>query len=83
MHRFPLGTQYLIKRNKSAQLCTVTDQLTVTNSRGDIVREYYTSVHDFCGQTVTNYEVLDTTIALNLTPEFKHLLTHLGIEQSS
>ena len=67
-HRFPIGTQYKT-RGKFPRLCTVTDQLTVTNSKGEIVKTYYHSIHDFCGQFVTNTDVCDTTIAMGVSPE--------------
>ncbi len=67
-HRFPIGTQYKT-RGKFPRLCTVTDQLTVTNSKGEIVKVFYTSEHEFCGQLVTNTDVCDTTIAMGVSPE--------------
>jgi hypothetical protein len=67
-HRFPIGTQYKT-RGKFPRLCTVTDQLTVTNSKGEIVKTYYHSTHEFCGQLVTNTDVCDTTIAMGVSPE--------------
>ena len=67
-HRFPIGTQYKT-RGKFPRFCTVTDQLTVTNSKGGIVKCYYHSTHDFCGQLVTDYDVNDTTIAMGVSPE--------------
>ena len=72
-HRFPIGTQYKT-RGKHPNLCTVTEQLTVTNSKGEIVRIYYQSEHSFCGQIVVNADVVDASIAMGLLPEFQHLL---------
>jgi hypothetical protein len=73
MHRFPIGTQYMT-RGKHPLLCTVTDQLTTTNSKGEIVAKRYVTTHEFCGQLVTEVNVLDTTIARGLTKEYQHLL---------
>lgn len=69
-HRFPIGTQYITKAKAGRKIIetlhTVVDQMTVTNSRGEVVRCFYVSEHDFCGQKVINYDVVDTTIALNI-----------------
>lgn len=73
MHRFPIGTKYAT-REKVSRVCTVTDQLTTTNAAGEVVRRTYVSAHEFCGQSVVNHDVVDTTIARGLLPEFQHLL---------
>lgn len=72
-HRFPIGTKYTT-RGKHALFCTVVDQLTTTNSQGEVVATSYITSHQFCGQTVTEAGVVDTTIARGLLPEFIHLL---------
>lgn len=72
-HRFPIGTQYR-PAGKHAQITTVVDQLTTTNSKGEILRTSYITEHTFLGQSVKNYDVVDTTIARGLLPEFQHLL---------
>lgn len=72
--RFPVGTKYKPVR-KHAAVCEVTDFLKVTNLAGDVVRTYYMTTHDFCGQRVTETEVCDTTIARGLLPEYLHLLS--------
>lgn len=73
-HRFPIGTQYLSRRGKRQDLCTVVEQLTTMNSKGEIVATRYITAHQFCGQMVTESDVVDTTIARGLLPEFAHLL---------
>lgn len=73
MHRFPIGTQYTTG-GKHPQVCTVVDHLTTTNSEGEVVARRYVATHQFCGQTVRDSDVVDTTIARGLTPEFSHLL---------
>ena len=60
--KYAIGTKYL-PHAKHPRICTVTDFLTVTNSKGEIVRTYYQSTHEFMGQTVTNHEVCAATIA--------------------
>jgi len=62
---YPIGTQYKT-RDKRADLCTVTDILKTYNSKGELVKTYYVSTHDFCGQAVTNYEVPAVSIARGL-----------------
>ena len=65
-HRFPIGTQFMMRNGKTASLCTVTEQLTVTNSRSEVVSRYYEATHLFCGQPITDRNICDTTIARNL-----------------
>lgn len=72
-HRFPIGTQYM-SRGKHPLLCTVVDHLTLTNSKGEIIRVSYITEHLFLGQIVKTHDVVDPTIAMGLTPEFQHLL---------
>lgn len=64
-HRFPIWTTYTT-RGKSPRLCTVVDQLTLTNSKGEVVRTSYVAEHVFCGQKVLECDVCDTTIARGL-----------------
>lgn len=71
--RFPIGTQYLT-RGKHKDLCTVVDILKTYNNAGDLVSIRYVTAHEFCGQVVTDSSVVDTTIAMGLTPEFQHLI---------
>jgi hypothetical protein len=40
--------------------------MTVTNSAGEVVKVYYQATHEFMGQTVTEHEVCDTTIAMGI-----------------
>lgn len=61
MHRFPIGTTY--KPVGRDYTCTVTDHLTTTNSKGEIVDERYISTHQFLGQSVEDWDVVDATIA--------------------
>jgi hypothetical protein len=71
--RFPIGTQYLT-RGKRKDLCTVVDILKTYNNAGELVNIRYVTEHEFCGQMVRDRDVVDPTIAMNLTPEFQHLL---------
>lgn len=65
VQRFPIGTQFYT-RGKAPQLCTVTDVLRTYNSAGVLVALRYVATHQFCGQTLTDRDVVDTTIARGL-----------------
>lgn len=65
-HRFEIGTRYEVKTKARKDVFTVEDQMTVTNSKGEIVKEYYTCSHLFMDQKVMDHNVCDTTIARNL-----------------
>lgn len=60
--RFKIGTKFN-SSGKNQKECTVIDILTTTNSIGIVVKIRYVAEHDFIGQTVTDYDVVDTTIA--------------------
>jgi hypothetical protein len=64
-HRFSIGTQYK-SSGKHPHICTVEDQMTVTNSKGEAVFHYYTTSHEFAGQKVYEHRVCDVTIARGL-----------------
>lgn len=64
-HKFPIGTVFKT-RSKSPLICTVVDQLTTTNSKGEVTSERYVATHNFCGQTVSDNNVVETTIAMGL-----------------
>jgi hypothetical protein len=61
--RFKIGDKFKPVGRKHAQIHTVTDILKVINSKGEIVKIYYQSEHEFCGQKITTNEVCETTIA--------------------
>ena len=60
---WPIGTKYKT-RGKAPKLCTVVDILKTYNSKGELVKIRYVSEHEFCGQIVTNHDVVATTIAM-------------------
>tara|TARA_R100000655_G_scaffold110083_1_gene167455 strand:+ start:867 stop:1121 length:255 start_codon:yes stop_codon:yes gene_type:complete len=60
--KFPIGTQYMPMR-KNTYLCTVKDIHKTFNNSGDLVRTSYVATHEFCGQTITESDVTETTIA--------------------
>lgn len=61
--RFAIGAQYMT-RGKAPRLCTVIDIHRTYNSSGEMVKLRYVSTHAFCGQTLTDYDVVETTICL-------------------
>lgn len=61
--RFKIGQQFLT-RGRSPRLCTITDIWRTYNNAGELVRLRYVATHDFMGQTLTDYDVVDTTISL-------------------
>lgn len=73
-HRFPIGTRFTT-RGKAPRESVVVDQLTTTNSKGEVVRESYVTSHEFCGQQILGHDVCDTAIARGISKEFRHLLT--------
>lgn len=64
--RFPIGTKYMT-RGKAPRLCTVVDYLVTRNMDGDIVKTRYASTHEVMGQTVTDWDVPDATVAIGVS----------------
>jgi hypothetical protein len=65
--RFQIGQQYFT-RHKAPRLCTITDILYTTNNDGELVKIRYIATHELMGQTVTDNDVVETTIAMGLAP---------------
>ena len=63
--RFPIGTTYK-PIGKNSKVCTVTDIHITTNLAGDFIKMRYVSTHEFCGQTLSDTDVVETTIARGL-----------------
>lgn len=61
--RFKIGTKFKT-RGKHKRECEVTDILYTFNSTGDLVMVRYVATHDFCGRSMTDYDVVETTIAM-------------------
>lgn len=61
--RFQIGQQFNT-RGKFPRLCTVTDILTTYNSKGEFVELRYVATHQIAGQTVTDRNVIETSIAM-------------------
>lgn len=63
--RFQIGQQFKT-RGKAPRLCTIIDVLRTFNSAGDLVSLRYVATHEFMGQTVTDGDVCDATVAMGI-----------------
>lgn len=63
--RYPVGTKFKT-RGKAPKVCTIVDHYITTNLKGEIVKECYVATHEFLGQTITDHDVVATTIARGL-----------------
>ncbi len=63
--KFQIGQKFTT-RGKAPRTCTVTDILKTYNSKGELVQIRYVATHEFMGQTVTNYDVVETSIQMGL-----------------
>jgi hypothetical protein len=61
--RYAIGTQYTTRR-KFPRKCTVVDIHTTINHAGNIVKVRYVATHEFMGQTITDSDVIETTITM-------------------
>lgn len=62
--RFAIGQQF-ISRGKHPRLFTVRDILKTYNSKGEMVKLRYVATFELMGQQVTDYDVVETSIAMN------------------
>ena len=63
MTEYPIGTKFMT-RGKHPRRCKVVDVWKTYNAAGDLVRIRYVATHEIMGQTVTDYDVVRTTIDL-------------------
>ena len=61
-NEFEIGTQF----NNRGRICTITDVLKTYNSKGELVRTRYVATHHLMGNSVTDCDVVPTTIAIAL-----------------
>ncbi|MFV0565769.1 MAG: hypothetical protein ACK5NB_08055 [Flavobacteriaceae bacterium] len=59
-----IGDKFVRQGTKRKDVCTVCDFMTVTNSKGEIVNQYWVAEYYFMGQRMT-YEPSKTTIVRN------------------
>lgn len=65
VQRFPVGTRFRTS-GRYPRECVVIDYLVTRNLAGAIVATRYVATHEFAGQTVTDSDVIETTIARGL-----------------
>lgn len=63
--KYPIGTKYMT-RGKCPSECTVTDIHVTYNSKDKVVKLRYVAEHQFSGQTVTDYDVPEASIAMGI-----------------
>jgi hypothetical protein len=63
MPRFRVGHQFTT-RGKAPRTCTVIDILKTYDLKGNLVQVRYVATHEFMGQTLTDSNVCDATIAM-------------------
>ena len=59
-----IGDKFVKRGDKQKRVNTVVDIMTITNSKGEVVKQYAVSESELMGQTVTNYEVPFATVEL-------------------
>ena len=63
--KYAIGQQFYT-RGKHPRLCTVIDILKTYNSKDELVAVRYVATHEFMGQTLTDRDVIETTIDMGL-----------------
>ena len=66
MIKHKIGTQFIRQGRKRKDVETVVDIWVTRNTSEEVVKVRYVCEHDFIGQTVTDYDVLGTTISRGL-----------------
>lgn len=61
-----IGMKYIPRGRKNKHVCTVVDIWKTYNNKGELVKTRYVSEHEFCGQIVTDCDVVQPTIAMGL-----------------
>lgn len=65
MTDYPIGTVFRT-RGKHPRVCTVTDIWRTYDAAGALVHTRYVATHELMGQTITERDVVATTIAMGL-----------------
>lgn len=63
--KYKIGAKYKT-RGKVPRLCTVVDILFTYNNDNELVKIRYVSEHDFMGQKIKDFDVVETTITMGL-----------------
>lgn len=61
-----IGMKYIPRSDKQKRVRTVIDCYKTYNSANELVKTTYVAVHDFCGQQVKEYDVVQPTITMGL-----------------
>lgn len=69
--RFSIGDKFIRQSRKHKYTETITDILKTYNSNDELVKVRYVATHEFLGQTVTDSDICDTTIARGLIDNVK------------
>ena len=64
--KYAIGTTFKT-RGKHKKTCTVIDFYTTTNIQGQVVAERYVCTRELMGQTITDRNVVQTSIDMGLT----------------
>ena len=64
--RFKVGQQFIPVGRKNKTTYTIKDILTTYNANGEIHSIRYAADYEFCGQIVTDYNIVETTIVRGL-----------------
>jgi len=62
--KYQIGLKF--QRINKKYVETITDYHITTNMEGDTVKVRYVATHEFCGQTVTDIDIVPVTIARGL-----------------
>ena len=60
-----IGTRFISRGNHPKE-CTVIERYTTTDSKGNVVKVSYAAVHKLCGQSITDYDIPESTIMRGL-----------------
>ena len=60
--KYPIGTKF-IRRNRNAVIETISEIYITRNSKGGFISLRYEATHLLLGQIVTDYDILETSIA--------------------
>jgi len=62
---FSIGHKFIRRHSKHKYIETIVDiHKTISTVNNEVVKTRYVATHDFCGQPVTDYDVLQTSIAM-------------------
>lgn len=63
--KFKIGQKYKTM-GKHPRICTIVDIHKTYNVKNEMVKLRYVSQHEFCGQIITDYDVVEATITRGL-----------------